>query len=752
MGRLTQVISDATLKTLGAAGLRRWLLGRCLPPAHERLAGAVQRPIDIRIDSHGVPHILAENLADLFFAQGYCHARDRLWQMEINRRTARGELAELLGGRALELDRFFRRLGFRRLAEREWPLLSEEVRTVLAGYAAGVNAYVEHHRWPVEFVALRKRPRRWEPIDSLAFGRYMGWTLTYNWETELIRQRLRDALGPAGAAALEPALTGLEGGASNAWAVSAGRSATGRPLLANDPHLRPRMPAIWYVAHLEGAGINIIGATLPGTIGVLMGHNQRVAWGITASVVDGQDLFRERPHPQQPGRFAFQDQWYDAEPIQEIIQVRGQKEPVIETVLCTRHGPLLNGTIGIPKDGEPLAVQSITAGNFSPATAVLALNRATDWPAFRAALAQWTFPPLNFVYADMDGTIAHKLAGQVPLRQHKEHLLPIPGWDGAHEWTGLVPFDDMPEQVNPSEGFCANANNRPAGLCPHFLSNDWMDPHRQDRVLELLRVREQHTLEDFQVMQGDLVSLPAQTFAQLLTLKLGKDEPLLAELAGWDGKLETDSRPGAIYQVFRRELLSHVYADLPAAMRDYARGQGVHELVGLGSVFHGRSTRLILHHLHQIDTATLNRVYRATLHRLGELLGPDPAGWRWGHLHRVKLGHVLGQASPLLDRLLRLNRGPFPIGGDLDTIAQSGVDPWHPYEAGTFCVSYRQVLDVGNWDAARFIIPTGQSGHPGSTHYDDMLEPWLRVEYAPLHFSRPAVEQATVESIHIRPT
>ncbi len=773
MERVLHSVADI----LASFGPRRWLLSRPLPPRHETLAApGCREAIDVRIDAHGVPHVHADHADDLFFAQGYCHARDRLWQMELNRRAANGELAEIFGAVALEADRMLRRLGFRHDAEREFGTVPDATRGYLTAYAAGANAYIERHRLPIEFTLLRFRPRPWQPVDSLAFARYMGFTLTYNWETELIRSRLIAVLGKERAAALEAGREGIpappeasgvngfapsraapsgiplaNGGASNNWVVSGARSTTGRPLLANDPHLRPRIPPFWYMVHLRGGDFDVAGASLPGALGVLVGHNDRVAWGITSAIVDCQDLFVERADPGQPRRFAHGDDWYDAEVRREEIRVKGSAEPVIEDVVVTRHGPLLNGLLDIPAE-PPLSLCCVTRGTASAVEAILSMNRASDAAAFRAALSTWSFPSLNFVFADTAGHIGYQLAGTVPIRAKGDGAAPVPGAEGTHDWTGHVPFDALPAAQDPPDGQWSTANSRPDAPCSYFLAKDWLDDGRQRRIQELLRAKDKHSLADFETLQNDVVSLTAQRVWE--TLRKGTT-PRARELAEWDGRLHAESCQASIYHVFRRELLRQAHRDLPEPLVDYVLGKGISETLSFASVFHGRASEFLVATLDNLLAAdredVIDDALRNALAWLRERLGPDPAQWHWGRLHQVEYGHVIGRAMPLLDRALGLSRGPFPVGGDTDTVAQAGVDPWHPYNAATFTVSYRQIFDVGDWDAGRFILPTGQSGHPGSEHYDDMTGQWLRGEYRPLLFGREAIEAATAETIRIDP-
>ncbi|HYS28813.1 MAG TPA: penicillin acylase family protein, partial [Candidatus Limnocylindria bacterium] len=517
---------------MGSAGgisLRRLLLGWTLPPRNETIhLSGLGAPVTIVIDRSGVPHVEAQSLHDAFSANGYVHARDRLWQMELNRRVARGELAELFGPIALPTDRVLRRLGFRRDAERDLASISAEGRQVLDAYAAGVNAYVARHRRPIEFVLLWSRPRPWSPVDTLAFGRYMGWSQSENLPTEIVRRQLAGLLGAEHASALEPgdpaanvvALAGLAGGASNNWVASPARSVSGHALLANDPHLYPRIPPVWYMAHLRSAdGLNVIGATLPGLPGVVIGHNSRIAWGVTAGMADCEDLV------DQDARAVEQ-----AAVIREEIKVKG-KPSVIEDVRMTADGPILNGALDIPADGPPVALRSILHDGKASIDALVALNRATDWATFQQALEQWDFPCLNFVYADVDGNIGYRMAGRVPLRQ-----------DGT--WAGTVPFAEMPAAFNPDEGIFVTANNRPAVPVHHVLARDWIDDDRWTRIVQLLRSQPRHTVEDFQAMQQDLTSVAAQRVAaRLARLAPGDGLPpvVMARLRGWDGRLDAES-------------------------------------------------------------------------------------------------------------------------------------------------------------------------------------------------------------------
>jgi penicillin amidase len=788
--RVATAVGVAAAGAAGAVGVRRWFLRRPLPPADESVdAPELDERVEILFDRWGVPHVFAASERDAIFAQGYVHARDRLWQMELNRRLARGELAELLGPAAVPADRFLRRLGFRRLAEAGLERLAPEERALLDAYAAGVKAYVSKHPLPVEFSLLRHRPGPWRPVDSLAFGHFMTFTQTWNWESELIRARLVARFGPeraaemeagrvasgvvAGggaepvpvadaAAAFKPLAAMVAAGGSNNWVVSPGRSATGRPLLADDPHLSPQIPGVWHVIHLVGGELEVAGAALPGVPGILIGHNKRIAWGITSGIADTADLFIEKADPADSARFEYRGEWEEARVVAEEIPVKGGKT-IVDEVLVTRHGPVLNGTLDIPADAAPLALKSVVTEEAAPIAALRALNHAGDWAGFLSALAGWQHPCLNFVYADVDGNIGYKMAGRVPVRAAGDGYAPVPGWDGAHEWTGYVPFEEMPQAFNPPEGVFATANTRPAAPSLHFLTRDWIDDARWRRVMELLQARKLHDLDDLAAIQGDLVSLPGREIAahlRGLEVEGGTARRALELVLAWDGSMAAESSAAAIYRVFRQELVERLFEDVDTIHLEYLLGRSLDQVLVPTSAFHFKGSSILLGHLERLGAGNaangqgrkiLGDAFQSTIGYLAEALGPDPDQWRWGDLHQLPWRHAIGAAAPLVDRALNLSRGPFPVGGDEDTPNQAGCNVWRGFEASFALASYRQLFDVGDWDRARFVMPPGQSGHPGSRHYADLLELWRRVEYAPLLFSRTAVEEAVEQRAELRP-
>jgi penicillin amidase len=814
--RLARVLGLTFGLAAGAVGIGVvTALRRSLP----RVAGRQALPgldaqVEVRRDRWGIPHLYAAGNADLFAGLGYVHAQDRLWQMELNRRTGRGQLAEIFGPVALSSDQFVRTLGFERLARREVELLDDATRTILEAYVRGVNACLEasRGRLPLEFTLLGFQPRPWELVDVLVWPKIMALTLSGNWTGELLNSKISAAVGYARAAAIAPRYPGeavvtvppeaelpprLGEGAlrlsaeaapftgesgtpqgSNAWAVSGARSVTGRPLLAEDPHLSLGLPGLWYLAHLEGGDFRVAGATIPGTCGVIIGHNERIAWGQTNTMTDNQDLYIERFHPENPDLYEWRGEWREVESLREEIVVKGQKEVVLVDVRLTHHGPIIDeiaGPEGSPfRRSEPAAPHQAlalrwTALDPSPAVtrAVLRLNRARDWDEFRAALEDWDVPPQNFVYADVDGHIGYAVGGRLPVRAKGDGQMPVPGWDGEHEWQGFIPNLSLPAALDPPGGLVVTANNRIVGADHPYhdaIHGDWANPYRAERITELLQRTERHDVRSFAQIQADLRCLPGLHLARLVA-RLDPEEPLERAardlLAAWDGELTAEAPAGAVYDAMRYHLLRVVYAEL---------GELIGAQGGLGAFGALPSNTYLERALPEVlaraEAATdltrpdawlggerswgavLGEALRLAVVELCEKLGPDPAKWSYGKIHTLTLRHPLGSVPALAPIF---NRGPWPTGGDVDTVNQQYVP--RQTAAGPIynAPSYRQIFDPGDWDAARVIIPAGQSGHPMSRHYADLAGTWRAGGYCPLLWSREAVERHTAAVLFLEP-
>jgi penicillin amidase len=756
------------------------LLARRFAPRTDGAArlDCLAAPVDVIRDRHAFVHVYARSLDDALRAQGYVHAQDRLFQMELVRRLGRGRLAELAGPKLLDLDRFVRRLRIGWAADREAASLDPETSEKVAAYCDGVNAFLARGPRPLELRLARLRPEPWTAADVVLVGKVLAVSLSCNWETELARHRLAARLGVERMRRLDPAAVphgpaivsdrlargafsaaarlgdAFGRGGSNGWAVAGSRTATGRPLLANDPHLALALPAVWHVQHLEWDEGRVSGFTIAGAPGVVLGRTDGVAWGFTAAFVDVQDLFLERFEP-GTRRYLAGSEWLEAEHVREVIRVRGRREPVVEDVLVTRHGPLVAGPD--PETGEALALRWSAHEPGTTGRAFLELARAQSVEEAERAFFLFQGPPQNAVLADAGGTIAFRtIGGPVPVRSAGNGSLPAPGWDSSHEWTGWVPAEELPSARDPERGFLVTANNRivDSGY-PHELGADVMAGYRAARIEELLAARAEITVEDCRRIQLDQISLPGLELAAIAR-EISVDGPAarraLELLAAWDGDLGPASAAGELYCVLVRRLAEEAYAEA-GTERDALLGAGRSEATAAWG-FQGRVTPAVLGLLAGRDDAffsdgrTWEEVFRTALAAALAELGSDPARWRWGRRHRLLLAHPLGEL-PFLGRLF--DRGPFELGGDGDTVFQASWPAARPYGPRLVGPSMRAVYDLADPDGTWVALPGGQSGHPGSPHYDDLLPRWLGGELVQLPVTRPAVQAAASARLTLTP-
>ncbi|MBA3530479.1 MAG: penicillin acylase family protein, partial [Ardenticatenales bacterium] len=572
-----------------------WWVTRAFPQTSGTLTLAgLEGPVEIRRDEWGVPHIYASSLHDLYFAQGVVHAQDRLWQMDFQRRVGLGRLSELLGEPTLKTDKFLRTIGTGAAAQRDWATLSSESKAYLQAYTDGVNAYMATNpTLPLEYQLLQVEWEPWEPAHTLAWGKMMQWDLNGNWDEEILRAQLVEQVGAermallmgdgtvsgsttpisigspdleALADILQMAGLGRSSGAgdrgSNAWVVAGSRTESGRPLLENDPHLGIGMPGIWYEIGLHAPGMDVIGASLPGVVAVVSGHNANIAWGMTNLATDTQDLFIERLD-EAGTSYEWQGEMLPLTVRREVIQVKGEEDVVIE-VKETRHGPLLNDVVkGL---SEPIAFQwRATMTPTRLADAILGVNRASNRDEFIEALRLWDSPAQNLMYADMEGNIGYVATGDIPIRPAAGGLLPQPGWSGEWEWQGMVPFEEQLQSWNPSEGYLLTANEFPFPEdYPYYTGSAWAAPFRANRIRQMLEEDSSLTIDDVQAMQRDVTSLAAPALVPHL-LNVVSDDIIVQraqeQLASWnyviDGRL-----PGAgIYEVTHGFVVREMLAD-----------------------------------------------------------------------------------------------------------------------------------------------------------------------------------------------
>ncbi len=741
------------------SGLYLYLLSS-LPQTDGRIVvSGAKGEIRIERDADGVPLITARDDEDAAFGLGFVHAQERLFQMELQRRYGAGRLAEIFGPEAVATDRQMRVLGLYRAAEAEIPFLSAAVRGGLEAYAAGVNAFLATHRGalPPEFLLLRFVPEPWRPADSLVWGKLMAVRLGGNYRGELLRARMARTIPASDLAVLYPeypqdapttlsemlpvyrrlaldaqyeALPPIVGPtyASNNWVVDGRHSASGKPLLANDPHLDFGAPGFWYLARLRTPQHDLAGGTAAGSPFILVGHNERIAWGLTTTTADVEDLFVERIDPNDPGRYLTPQGSSPFVSRGEKILVRGEP-PIDITIRTTRHGPVLSDVLpaGTADPGYVLALAAtFTIPEDHSAEALWELNRATDWPSFHEALRNFVGPMQNIVYADVGGTIGFIAPGLVPIRRSGEGWLPAPGWTGDYDWVGFIPFAALPSAINPPSGRFVSANNRivPAGY-PYFVSRDWDLPNRAERIEALLSETRMQTPASSAAIEADTFSLMAQRLVPLMTRMTTANEgsaEALRRLRRWDFRMDRDKVEPLLFTAWLREfsraILSDRFGDAVSGYWDLK--PRVMEAV------------LTQHedwcddpkHAEQKGCAVrLANSLAAALAQQRQTYGTDMAQWRWGRAHVAAFANPVFGRIPVLRDWLDIS---IPTSGAYDTLNRGPStirDDAHPYEQ-RFGASLRMITDLAAPNNSMMIVTPGQSGNPLSGHSADLLRRW----------------------------
>ncbi len=745
--------------------------------ADERLIGLQER-VDVLRDRYGVPHIFASDEHDLFYAQGYVTAQDRLWQMDIYRRAAEGKLAQVLGEPALESDRFMRTLGLGRAAQLDLSVISAEARSLIEAYMEGVNKFLQQHgeSLPVEFTILGYRPEPWTVLDTLAIAKLQLYDAAGNYTQELLRASIAARLGPEVLATLlpdastnavtddarawalvspemSPGLTGdgpsslasVLGGAgqglgSNCWALSGARTASGKPLLAGDPHLPVRNPSIWYEIALDAGDLHLIGFSIPGVPSVVIGHNDRVAWSFTYAYADTQDLFVERQDPADLRRYEFEGRMENATLTREVIEVKGRADPVVIDVAITRHGPILTPVLKEQK--AQLALRWSALDGTRTIEAVLGMGRARSFTEFRAAAALFVGASLSACYADALGHIGYQLVGRLPDRKAGDGRLPVPGWSGEYEWRGLRPAEDNPFLFDPPGGVVLNANNRPVDRATETgWEGEWDPGFRYAYLRAALANITGADIVRFRSLQTDLTSLPVQRFrATILSARAASPLAVAAQglVRDWDGVLGVDSAAAAVYEAWLVHMCERTFRDKlgqPLYEQYITDGRptfALYELIGSpSSTWFADLASGAPGDRDAIASGALEDAVRD----LSKRLGPATASWRWGDLHTVAFEHPLSAAKPL-DLILTI--GPLRRPGDGYSPNNGAYSLLKPFALRSHA-SERQIVDLGDIDASLSVIPTGQSGQPFSANWGDQTPLWANGEYKPMALSRERI-------------
>ncbi len=757
--------------------------------------------VDVLRDGYGIPHIYATNLNDAAYAMGFVHAQDRLWQMEINRRIGSGRLAEVLGPAALDTDRFLRTIGVRRSAESNLAILDATTQDLLTAYSAGVNAFLATNPvLPVEFMLTGARPEPWTPVDSIVWVKMMAWDLGGNWRSELLRMRLAQTMpmarineflppypgdAPLPTADLKEVYDGLEkeairlaaddmnrvmaaapaelpeGAGSNNWVVAGSRSASGKPLLANDPHLSLTAPAVWYFAHVQTPEGNLIGATLPGVPFITLGRNDRIAWAYTNTGPDVQDLYLERLDatggyitPSGPAPFTI---------ITETIKVKGAEDVKLE-VRISRHGPIISdvakSALDVTPRGYAIAFAwTALAEDDLTVQASAELSRAGNWTDFLSATGKFGAPQQNMLYADVDGNIGYVAPGRIPVRKAENDLkglAPAPGWDAKYDWAGFIAFDQLPQSFNPASGRLWTANDKitAPGYRP-FITSEWQPPYRSDRIGQLLEATPKHDITSFARMHADVASTAlkeAMPYLLATDTKTENGRRALSMLKAWDGEMRKDLPEPLIAAAWWRELTKRIYADeLGDAFRPNW-SQRAPFMLNVLADRGGQSRWCDDVKTPAVETCAeaLSLSLEAALNDLQKRYGSDMGNWRWGEAHGARHEHRPFGRQPFLARIFDIS---MPSSGDSYTVnvGQHYLNDETAPFANRHAPSLRAIYDLSDPEKSVFIHSGGQSGNRLSSHYKDFTEAWANGQYIPMITDRKRIESAKHDTLRLVP-
>ena len=721
---------------------------------------------DVRIitDSWGVPHIFAQNEEDLVFACGYVHARERMWQMEITRRAGFGKLSEIFGKRSLEKDKLMRNLSLKEAALKSFEKLSPKMKNLILSYSDGVNSWMNSRRfdWPPEFLLLRYRPQPWSPLDSLVIKEIMALILCGDYQSEVMRGKLVKKLG------IQKALQILEEGiavppsetedvflsewlpplpfqGSNNWVLAGSRTESGKPLLANDPHLEISLPPIWYEIHIVCPDLNATGVSIPGIPFVIVGHNESIAWGITNSGADVQDLYIEKLNS-SGDMYLDKGEWKPLLKKMEEIKIKGEKKPESMEISWTARGPIIS----------PLVIESQRALSLSwtiyeggrTMESFYLLNKAQTWQEFVAALKLFDAPSENFVYADVEGNIGYYLNGKIPLRAEAVALFPFPGWEEEGSWRGFLEEKEKPRLYNPDEGLIVTANNKivPDGF-PYYVSFVWEAPFRAERIREMLLERKKHNVESLKIIQNDIFSKKAELFLTAFEDIKGANgnvKEALNIIKNWN-LMMTSGKEAALFEVFMDFFHEEVFKDeLGEDFEKFDllfRGKEAGLLRILSdptSLWFDKKDTLPIETKEDIAKISLEKAYAWLEKNYG-----SPENWDWMKMHSIHFRHALGEV-PLLKFF---NRGPYPLNGSAVCVRASFSTGYRT----THGASFRQIIDLSDLNNSICVLSSGQSGYFTSRFYDNQIPLWLEGQYHPMLFDVDDIKAKSAGNLTLTP-
>lgn len=760
-----------------------WTIARPQPDyeASIELDGLRQK-VTIHWDDYGVPHIFADNEEDLYFAVGYVHAQDRLWQLTLQQMVLEGRFAEFLGKDALPIDRFSRTMGFMRAAKAIEAETSPEQMKLYKAYSDGVNQYIAKagNHLPIEYSLTGIKPWAWTPAHSIGVTRLMGWNLNVSWWSKVMLGFLEDKMTPEQWAALIPQWpTGAPssqsdalmpflntelsmrslmnrkgtGVGSNAWVIDGSKSESGYPLLAGDPHLGLDMPGYWYEAHMTLNGRNVSGATIAGAPFVVLGQNDHLAWSFTSLMADNTDFFRIRLNPDDRSQY-IADSTRNFTYIREFIQTKEGGQEALE-VRLTEFGPIINDIYPNKElaDGDLITIRWVGQDITHEGLTLHKINWADSFQQFQAALPDFGVVGLNMVVGDRTGNIGMFTIGNMPIRRDPLRLRN--SWDVADHWQGYIPYAELPKIINPASGFISNANNPPTDAYPHYLTAFWEPESRQQRIVEVLSERKRFTVDDFKALQNDVLSVNARELTPLIIPALQTSDDTLIHIAipyllNWDYRYNTSATAASLFDSFFMNLTRNTFLPkLGSAAYD--------NLIRLENM----PVRLISAMIRrgEVEDSVIIASMKETVESMLARFGPETAEWRWEKLHTITLDPPLFReaskapdAPAVLELILNnvLSKGPYPMPGHSRTVNNGQYD-WHfPFEM-TLGPSIRRIVDLKDLRASWSVLPTGQSGNPLADHFGDQTELWISGKYRIFQHHLTIAEEPDIRTMTLHP-
>ncbi len=749
----------------------------------------LEKEVTVFRDAQGIPHIYAENEDDLYRAVGFAMAQDRLWQMDLLRRVTQGRLSEILGKDQLNTDLMMRALRIQEKSEKILATSKPEIVAALEAYADGVNQYIENSPLPPEFKVLQYKPEPWLPVHSINLIGYMSWDLSMGWGTEYFLHQLRAEVSDEKIAELIPDLKNHKTAiypefgnididasetllsatqnlkdlgaeifnGSNNWAVAGKKSKTGMPLLANDMHLGLFAPGIWYQMHqvVEGK-VNVTGVVVPGQPFVICGHNNNIAWGMTNVMVDDLDFYAEKLNADST-KYWFDGEWHDFLVKKETIKTK-EGEVFEEELKFTHRGPMVNR---FKKEKEtPLSIRWLGNEMSNEIRTVYLLNRAKNWSDFRSAVSTFISVSQNVVYADIEGNIGLQCSAGLPVRAGSGIQI-YPGDSSKYDWQGLVPFEELPYEFNPERGFVSSANNKTVpDTYPHYISHWFATPSRIDRIREMLEAKEKLGIDDFKAMHSDWKSKTAETMTQVFVKSLQKlsdfnetEKAAFARLSNWDYNLTRESQAASIFEILYRKSMENLVKDeLSPELFKGMLGQKMlleNLMINLLADDYSAWTDNVMTDKVETFDDIIFQSFKETVADLTAELGNNVEDWHWGKIHSFTIAHPLGVVD-VLNKVLKLNRGPFEMPGSYHTVCPYSYSFTNLYETH-HGASHRHIFSTKNWDESETVIPTGTSGIPASKFYLDQTELYIHNQYHSDLFTGEEVENASVYKMKMLP-